>query len=499
MVPTATTEQRAEQQVLRVAQKTLVTNLTPQASPLEFPTYWALYDNLLQFADQNYRLEPSVATRWEVGGDGRSWRFTIRNDLKFSNWDPLTAEDVAFSLLELKQRNWPNAGNFVSVTAARAVDATTVEITTTQPDMSVPNAVTLLWILPRRYYEAAGGFDGFRARPIGSGPYYEVVEFRPGDLIRFRKRTDGHPFRQPIAEELIFRAIPENAQILNGLRSGEVDVALGVNWLGDQANQLKSLGMQLLAFPLAYNGIFMPWGLFEVKPTPLKEVRVRQALNYAIDRERLARSFFAGYAEPANQDAIPGSLYYLPTAPKIPYDPAKAKQLLAEAGYSQGFKLTMDYTISQTPPEIAVAVQSFLREIGVEVELSQLEQAVFVDKAFGRNNLLKGDLWAGRNRDTLGFGPSRAGIGCGKPVGAPPTTVNYCNPEWDRLMDLAYAERDPQRRQQLLQQANQVELNDWASIFLLIEPGFVAATSRVRGVVIQHSAYHKLDSFYLVR
>ena len=113
--------------------------------------------------------------------------------------------------------------------------------------MSIPNGVAYLWVIPKKYYEASGGFDGFAAKPIGSGPY-TLTEFRPGDIARYKLRTDAHPYRKPANSELLFRAVADNVQTINGLRTGELDITILRNFTGDQANQLRSAGVSVLSF-----------------------------------------------------------------------------------------------------------------------------------------------------------------------------------------------------------------------------------------------------------
>jgi peptide/nickel transport system substrate-binding protein len=207
---------RDENQNLRAAVAGLPANLTPQISASAFYVFWPFYDNLTQFGP-NFEPKPAVAEKWDLSADGMTWTFTIRKDMKFTDGSPLTAEDVAFTFSQIVNAGWPQRSFFPTVTGARATSDTTVDVTTRSVDVSVPAGGPYFWVVPKKHFEAVGGLEGFRDKPMGSGPY-EVVTFRPGDTIQFRKKATPHPYRQPIANEILLRAIPEPIQLINGLR-----------------------------------------------------------------------------------------------------------------------------------------------------------------------------------------------------------------------------------------------------------------------------------------
>ncbi|GIW10268.1 MAG: glutathione ABC transporter substrate-binding protein [Dehalococcoidia bacterium] len=488
-------ERRAADQKLTIAVKGIFGNPTPQSSATLHFVYYPLYDNLTAIVG-NYEVRPWVAERWELRDD-KTWRFILRRDLTWPDGSRLTARDVAFTLETVLQQRWPQQPYFTSVSAVTVVDDFTVDLALEQPDMSIPAAGNFLWIIPRDYFLRVG-FDGFVANPVGSGPY-ELVTFRTADRVVYRKRATPHAFRQAVAEQLTYQVIAENAQIINGLRTGAVDLALDVNFTADQAETLKNAGMELHVGLSTLQYMAFPQGVAELRGTPLREKRVRQALWYAVNREALATTLYKGYAKPAISVAVPDTPYHDPTIPVPPYDPARSRQLLAAAGYPNGFRLPagLGYNTAFTTQDVIVALQADLRAVGVEFDVVANERAVAVDKAYGRNNLQKEDIWVARQGDPLGFGGSRTFIGCGKPVGDP-SALYWCSPEWDRLMDAAYAEKDEQRRAELLKRAARLQVEEAVYQALYVEPLFAAARENIRGFRPVHPLYYHLDSAYRI-
>ncbi|MCS7002712.1 MAG: ABC transporter substrate-binding protein, partial [Dehalococcoidia bacterium] len=270
---------------------------------------------------------------------------------------------------------------------------------------------------------------------------------------------------------------------------------------GEQVETARRAGLQIQTSLSTIAYYAFPQGSWELRNTPLRDRRVRLAMQYAVNREALATTLFRGAAQPAAAVAVLGTPYNDPAIPVFPYNPAEARRLLAEAGYPNGFRLPggLDYTTAFTLQDVVVALQADWRAIGVEFDVIANERAVFVDKAFGRNNLPKGDIWLARQSDPIGFGGSRTFIGCGRPLGAPPAALLWCNPEWDRLMDLAYAERDLNRRTDLLRQAVRIKVADAVYQAIYHEPLFTLNTERIRNVTLEHPLYFRFDSAFRVR
>lgn len=492
-------EVRADNQVLNIAASGMIGNPTPQASRTQIYQFNPMYDALTTFGP-NFEVKPWAATSWSVSADALTWTFKMRSDLKFSNGDPLTAEDAAFTLTEIFAKTWPQASYMAGLKEAKAPNPTTLEIVLSRPNAAIPNGAPFIWIVPKKYYESVG-FDGFLAKPIGSGPYV-LENFQTANRIHYKLRPDAHAFRKPIATEIIIRLIPEATQIMNGLSGGEIDIAASVGWNGDQANALKNSGMNLIVSPGASAQIAMPQGSYEGRDTPLKDKRVRQALNYALNKDAWVTGLYGGFAEPTGQLAQPDTPYSDPSVKPYPYDVAKAKQLLAEAGYPNGFKLPqgLDYSSGRNEQNMIVAFQADMKAIGVEFELIANEESVFVDKAYGRRNLPKGDFWSGSNNEDNGFFTGvRTFYGCDKPVGGHPGSRLYCNPVWDRLMDEAYGEPDPAKRHAIFLKANETFRNDVPAVFTVTKSSFNVSTSKIKGIDLPTPNFMMLDGVYKIK
>jgi len=494
----STQEQRAEDQTLRIAVNGLIGNPTPQSSSVNPHQFWPLYDNLTQL-DSKYAVQPSVATKWDLSADGLTWTFTVRNDMTFSNGDKLTAQDVAFSFNNTVTQKWPAITFFANVANATATNDTTVAVTMKQIDTSIPADSAALWIIPQKYFGQVG-FDGFVQKPIGSGPY-ELAAFKNADSIDYKKRSTAHPFRHPIATEVIYQSIPDAGQVVAGLQTGALDIAALIPFNADQADKMKQTGMNVQTLPGSNLAVSIIQGQYEATNSPLKDVRVRQALNYAVDRQTIAKQIYKGYAVAIGQAGAPNTPYWDDSVGPWPYDPAKAKQLLADAGYPNGFKLNlgMDFSPSQVPSDLVVTVQSAFRDIGVQVDPISNELGVYVDKAYGRNGQVVGDLTFSSTGDINGFFTSgRTFYGCGRPLGGNQLSSRYCDPAWDKALDAALAERDDVKRGQIFHQANKISRDDVPMVFLLVTQGFVVSTSKVRGVQIANPGYYNFDSAFKV-
>jgi peptide/nickel transport system substrate-binding protein len=270
-----------------------------------------------------------------------------------------------------------------------------------------------------------------------------------------------------------------------------------VSYVGDQIETLRRAGLEIIASETANITFNFPKATFEANNTPLKDKRVREALNYAVDKEAIVTAIFKGINRAVGQYGTPGSPFWDDSVRPIPFNPARARQLLAEAGYPTGFKLTLDTTPGFVPPEVALAVQSNLRDIGVEVEINQIEAAAFFDKYFGR--AAKGDIFPLQSGESNGFfGSLRNAFSCTGPGGSPGLGF-YCNPEFDQLIAQAYAERDPAKRREIFLRANRVIREDFPGIFMITQPALTVHNPKIKGVSLMTPNIYRFDSVYRVQ
>ncbi len=279
------------------------------------------------------------------------------------------------------------------------------------------------------------GTQQFGVKPIGSGPY-ELTEFKPGDSISFRLRTAAHAYRKPIATELRFRAIPELAQQINGLRTGDIDIVTQSSFTADHVDQLQRADLVVVNKLVSNVTALFSQPEAEARNTPLKDKRVRTALNYAVNKDSISQALYKGVAQSVGQLGVPESPFWDPSVRPYPYDPAMAKRLLADAGYPNGFKLPVgiEYTSQTVNPQLILALQGALKDVGVEAEVNGMEFALFLDKYYGRNGQNKGDLFVQSLGDINGmFSEGRGRYDCARKD----FEIWWCNPDFTRLYDQA--------------------------------------------------------------
>lgn len=336
--------------------------------------FWIIYglhDALLKPMPGN-PMAPSLAESWTVSADQRVYEFKLREGLRFHNGDPFTAEDVKFSFLRYP---WPQHQS-QKVRAVEVVDPYRVRFHLPEP---WPDFLTYYgtlatgaaWIVPKKYIERVGN-DGFKQHPVGLGPY-KFVSQTPGVEIVLEAFED-YWRKVPHVKRLVFKSVPDATTRMAMLKKGEVDVAYLLSVpLAEEAKRDPKLK---IAFSGAI-GIFWLDFLDQWDPkSPWHDRRVRLAANYAIDRQALNEAETLGASKPTG-GMVPQTLEFaLPLEP-TPYDPVKAKQLLAEAGYPNGFD---GGELHQIPPyfELGEAVVNYLRAVGIRVNMRPMERAAFL-------------------------------------------------------------------------------------------------------------------------
>lgn len=312
--------------------------------------------------------------------DATTWEFKIRQNVKFHNGEDLTAETVKFSLDLYRDPNESTvASRYRTIKEIQVVDASTVRILTTEPDPFLTNALTDNgWILPQKYL-TENGVEKFAASPVGTGPY-KFKEWVKGDHITWEANSEywGGAVKIPT---LIWRTIPEPSARVAALQSGEIDLTWEIP--PAQVEQLKNNGKLEIQTRPSPRSVYI--GLWPNSPagdgSALSNPKVRQALNYAVNRQAIVDTLLKGHATLIGQP-IPSSVYagFNPDVQPYPYDPEKAKALLAEAGYANGFEIELEYTSRYLTREQAQAISADLAKVGVKLNLQEEEYGQFVKR-----------------------------------------------------------------------------------------------------------------------
>jgi peptide/nickel transport system substrate-binding protein len=334
-----------------------------------FWVLYALHDALVK-PMPGKMLAPSLAESWTVSPDQRVYEFKLREGVKFHNGDPFTAEDVKFSFQRAKGKLLHEKVSEVTV-----VGPFRVRFTLREP---WPDFLTFYgtfasgagWIVPKRYVEQVGP-DGFKKHPIGLGPY-KFVSSTPGvDLVM--EAYDGYWRKRPSVKRLVFMSVPEATTRLAMLKRGEVDVAYLLD--APQALEVKRDPALRLAFSGGIGTYYLDFLDQWDARSPWHDRRVRLAASHALDRKSLSEAETLGASRPTG-NVVPRTFEFaLPIEPAA-YDPAKAKQLLAEAGYPNGFDAG---DLHPWPPYLSMgeAVGGYLGAIGIRTRLRTMERAAF--------------------------------------------------------------------------------------------------------------------------
>ena len=342
----------------------------PQITP--FGMLYAIHDALVR-GYPGQKMGPSLAESWEESEDGKTYEFRLRPGLKFHNGDPVTAEDVKFSF-----ERYQGAGASIlkeHVQEVEIVDPRIVRFHLKEPwpDFMAfygTTATAAGIVVPKNYLTQVGE-DGFKKQPVGAGPY-KFVSSKPGIEVVLEANPD-YWRRVPNIKTLVMRSVPEATTRALMVKTGEADMAYALD--GVDAEGLQGApGVQVVATKHAS----IMWIEFPDQwdpKSPWHDQRLRLAVNYALDREGINKAACLGFCPPAAV-IVPRVMEYALQAEPIPYDPEKAKKLLAEAGYPNGIDAG-DFPAIPGFPTAAEAVVNDLNATGIRVRLKQMERATF--------------------------------------------------------------------------------------------------------------------------
>jgi peptide/nickel transport system substrate-binding protein len=414
-----------------------------EAAITPFMVLFAVHDALVKPMPAG-PATPSLAESWSVSRDGLTYDFVLRPGAKFHNGDPVTAEDAKFSF----ERYRGAAAKLLKekVRELQVLDPRRLRFHLKEP---WPDFMTFYgtsatgagWVVPRRYVERVGD-DAFKKAPIGAGPY-RVVSFTPGvELVL--EAFEGYWRKVPSVKRLVLRSVPDETTRAAALKRGEVDIAYFLN--GPVAEEVRRTPtLRLLA--VRTNAVFFldfpeQWD----RASPWHDRRVRLAANLAVDRRAINEAEMLGFAG-LTGNIVPSTFeFWLPIDP-FPYDPKRARELLAEAGYAHGFDAG-DFTPIPPYTSVGEAVGGYLGAVGIRTRMRLMERATFL--ATWREKKLRGVILgalgaAGNAATRLQALVTKGGM-----------YAHGVIPEVDDLFERQARELDPKKREALLHQIQRV-------------------------------------------
>ena len=344
-----------------------------EAEITPFMIYYALHDALVKPMPGNLN-GPCLAESWTMSKDGRTWEFVLRKGVRFHNGEPVTAEDVKFSFERYKGAGAPLFKE--RVREVQVVDPGRVRfyLNDPWPDFMTfygTSASGAAWIIPKKYFEKVGE-DGFRKAPIGAGPF-KFVSFQPGvELVL--EAFEGYWRKTPSVKRLVIRSVPEESTRAAALKRGEVDVVYFIN--GPIAEEVRRTpGLTLTA--MRTNGVFFiefpeQW----TAGSPWADRRVRLAASLAIDRQAINEAESLGFSG-ITGNFIPRHQEFALPIDAHPYDPKRARALLAEAGYPNGFELA-EFTAFPPYNTMGEAIANYFVAAGIKTRVRTMERAAFL-------------------------------------------------------------------------------------------------------------------------
>ncbi len=461
--------------ILRVAHNYILTHFDPHRSTSSYDSTWLfpIYDRLVH-VDPDGNPVPGLAEHWQFAADGSHLDLHIRPSVRFHDGSPLDAAAVAANLERARSlRGSSVAAELTSITDIEVLGEHHVRLHLARSDAALPLILS----------DRAGMMIGLAAfedrvlerQPIGAGPY-RLLEFRSRHRARYQRVEDyWDPDAQGVKQiELHYMA--DEITRLNSLRSGQVDMA---TLLAQQVDEAKLAGLNVVS----QVGLEFSYIQLNRSRSELHDTRVRQALNHAVRREALAQALTMGRSLASSQFFPPGYLAFDPDTGSnhYPYDPERARALLAEAGLADGFEFEMIVPAAPAFGPVYEALESQFRAIGVRVRPLVMEGTLVGERFYVRG---EGDAalvtWGGRPD------PSQT-IELLFTAGSLPNPGGHSTPEVERLAAAARSETDPGKRQQLLRATTAEITREGLAIVLWQPAATFAANDRVEGLMVWSS------------
>ncbi|MGG4445511.1 glutathione ABC transporter substrate-binding protein [Brevibacillus sp. HB1.2] len=442
-------------------------------------TQHKLYEGLVMM-DRNSEYKPLLAKEWKQKDDV-TWEFTLRDGVTFHDGEPFNAEAVKKTIDRIldKDNPTPKANMFGMIKEVKVIDPLKVDIILHYPFAG------LLSVLA----SAEGGIISPKAmkefgkelskKPVGTGPFI-FESWTPGQEIVMVK-NEKYWGNQPKLEKVVFKTIPEDATRVAMVETGEAHVAeqLPVTELERvQNSQSMSLG-RFESFAVDHIGM-------NVKQKPFDDVRVRQAIAHAIDKEAIIKGVYNNVGKVAISSLGPKVIGYSPNIKTPEYDLNKAKQLLTEAGYANGFKATIYLNDNKARINVAEVLQSQLKGIGIDLQIQVMEFGAYLELAAKGEAQMFISGWGNATGDA---DYNQYNLFHSTSAGVPGNHSFYNNPKVDALIEAGRKEKDPEKRKEIYAEAQQIEMEEVPLLPFRSSENLAAIAKNVQGVYISPSGY----------
>lgn len=440
-----------------------------------------IFDTLTLTGD-DMSVQPGIAESWEQLSD-KSYKFNIRKGIKFHNGETLTAEDVKFSLDRAIASSYVSyIVNFIS--DVEVVDEYTVVVNTHEPYapilMNLAHPSTA--IVCKSAVEADP--EGIKTNPIGCGPY-KFVEWKQGDSVKLEAFEDYY-FGAPATKNVVMRVIPENAQRTIALETGEIDIAYNLS-VNDVERVKESKDLELLTTKTSSVGYIS----FNTEKAPFNDVKARQAIAHAIDKQLIVDTLLYGQGAVANSvisEVVFGGVKGLEG---LEYDPEKAKELLKEAGVKEGTELTISVNDNQVRIETCQVIQGMLNEVGINLKIEVLEFGALIEKTTSKQHDMAFFGWVTSTSDAdYTYYP----LFHSSMHGAPGNRSFYNNPEVDKMIEAGRSNPDYAAREKIYKDIAVVLADEVPSLPIFFQNMSVGINKNIEGFTINPIGYHKLHT-----
>jgi peptide/nickel transport system substrate-binding protein len=426
----------------------------------------------LTWVDAGGKVSPMLATSWQQPAPN-TWRFTLRDGVTFHNGDPFDAESVKFTYDRAlnADNKLPALARVANVGEVQIVDSKTVDIVTKSVDVIFPSTAAQVFIGSGKYFTSAGE-QGYTSTPVGTGAW-RMTQMNRDDTYAFT-RFDGYWGAKPSIRDLTIKVIPDTAARVSALRAGDVDLIEGISV--DDIDRINASGQtRVLSVPI---GSVTNLLLNDSQPY-FADQRVRQAVNYAVDKQKLATALRKGYTRPTADQIIGDDCFgFNPNLQPYAYDPDMAKQLLADAGFANGFET--DAHMANNPifgQTIGEAVSAELANVGITMNVTVPDNALWLDEFYARRPR-PGMLAGGFNYDPQ-YDAKFVFSWFSTESGTPPFWGQVPD-QFSQLWTQQNSESDPAKRQAMLQQMSQT-IHDLApAISLWQNVALYGANNRVQ-------------------